>query len=144
MEFELRCPISADLELMRGLVRAHAHRGGLRDERLEDLVIAVNEAVTNVLDHGAAVGMVIVRSGADAIVVDIVDFAGRLSDEHLAAAKVDPTSSGGFGLWVIQHLCDHVELEQSEQGSRLRLRMCHHSTGDCRPCPGPGREGHRP
>ncbi|GAA3615029.1 hypothetical protein GCM10022419_120320 [Nonomuraea rosea] len=143
MEFELRCPISADLELIRALVHAHARRGGLRGARLEDLVIAVNEAVTNVLDHGGAAGMVIVRNSAEAVVVDIVDFAGRLSHEHLAAAKIDPTGSRGFGLWVIQHLCDRVDLEQSDQSSRLRLHMCHRSPGDCLPCPRPGQEDSR-
>ncbi|MEV0385001.1 ATP-binding protein [Nonomuraea sp. NPDC050643] len=135
-EFELRCPISADLELIRGLVRAHARRGGLRGERLDDLVLAVNEAVTNVLDHGDGVGMVIARSSTYAIAVDVVDPAGRLSAHHLAEAKVDPTSSHGFGLWVIQRLCDRVELEQSDQGSRLRLHMRRSFPGN-RPRPGP-------
>ncbi|MFC5828679.1 ATP-binding protein [Nonomuraea insulae] len=141
MEFEFRFPISADLERMRGLISVHARRGGLQGQRLEDLVIAVNEAVTNVLDHGGAVGMVIVRNSAEEIVVDIVDSAGRLSDEHLAAAKIDPTGSRGFGLWVIQHLCDRVDLEQSHhQSSRLRLHMRHRPPGDRLPGPGPGED----
>ncbi|MEV0388182.1 ATP-binding protein [Nonomuraea sp. NPDC050643] len=124
-EFELRCPISANLELIRRLVRAHARQGGLRGERLDDLVFAVNEAVTNVLDHGAGSGLVIARTSAHATTVDIVDPAGRLSAHHLTEAQGTSPGSGRFGLWVIQRLCDRVELEQSDQGSRLRLHMHH-------------------
>ncbi|MFD0474393.1 ATP-binding protein [Nonomuraea thailandensis] len=54
MERVLRYPISTDLGRLRDLVSAYAVAGGLRGERLMDLVLAVNEAVTNVLDHGGA------------------------------------------------------------------------------------------
>ncbi|GGS98717.1 ATP-binding protein [Nonomuraea spiralis] len=123
VEFELRCPISADLAFIRDLVRIHGRHGGLAGERLEDLVLAVNEAVTNVLDHGGSAGLVTATRDAIGVCVEILDTAGRLSPDHLDAAGVDPTASHGFGLWVIQQLCDSVALEQTGLGSRLRLRM---------------------
>ncbi|MEV4360032.1 ATP-binding protein [Nonomuraea sp. NPDC049625] len=51
-QFELRCPVSADLGWIRDLIRIFARNTGLTGERLEDLVMAVNEAITNVFDHG--------------------------------------------------------------------------------------------
>ncbi|MFI6179171.1 ATP-binding protein [Nonomuraea sp. NPDC051191] len=123
VEFELRCPISADLAFIRDLVRLHGHHSGLSGERLEDLVLAVNEAVTNVLDHGGSAGLVTAVRDPIGVCVEILDTAGRLTPDHLDAAGVDPTASHGFGLWVIRQLCDSVALERTGPGSRLRLRV---------------------
>ncbi|WP_188197553.1 ATP-binding protein [Nonomuraea sp. SYSU D8015] len=122
-EIELRCPIGTNLGSLRDLVRIHAIRSGLTSERADELVLAVNEAVTNVLDHGGKEGTVTVRSRGDGITVEVADAAGLLTGDHLAAAEVDPTRSHGFGLWVIQHLCDEVTLEQTHRGSLLTLHM---------------------
>ncbi|MFI7422358.1 ATP-binding protein [Nonomuraea sp. NPDC049684] len=132
MEPELRCPISTDLDAIRRLVREHAGRGGLSGERLDNFVLAVNEAVTNVLDHGGGTGTVLARTDSGGVTVEIADESGRLSAAHLAAAEHGRAHSAGFGfgLWLIQHLCDRVELDQSPQGSRLLLHM------NVRPAPG--------
>ncbi|MFI9594756.1 ATP-binding protein [Nonomuraea sp. NPDC052265] len=135
MEPELRRPISTDLDAIRRLVREHAGRGGLSGERLDNFVLAVNEAVTNVLDHGGGTGTVVARNDAGGVTVEIADDAGWLSAAHLAAAEHGRAHSAGFGfgLWLIQHLCDHVELDQSPQGSRLRLQMSVRTTPDPQP-----------
>ncbi|MFI7415713.1 ATP-binding protein [Nonomuraea sp. NPDC049684] len=123
LQFELQCPISTDLALIRDLIRVHGRHCGLPADRLEDLVVAVNEAVTNVLDHGGRTGMVTSRGGADGVIVEILDVAGRLTHEHLSSARLDPTASHGYGLWVIQQLCDEVVLEQTGLGSLLTLDL---------------------
>lgn len=123
MEFELRCPISTDLGFIRDLIRIHGSYSGLATHRVDDLVLAVNEAVTNVLDHAGATGLITARTTGEAIVVEVLDTTGRLAPAHLATAKIDPTASHGFGLWVIQHLCDAVHLERNDLGSRLSLWM---------------------
>ncbi|UBU17705.1 ATP-binding protein [Nonomuraea gerenzanensis] len=122
-EFELRCPITADLGLIRDLVRLHGRHCGLPERRLEDLVLAVNEAVTNVLDHGGKTGAVTARATGGDVVVDVLDPAGLLTHDHLAKADLDRTASHGYGLWVIQHLCDEVVLERDERGSLLSMRV---------------------
>ncbi|WP_165970055.1 ATP-binding protein [Nonomuraea terrae] len=123
MEFELRCPVSADLGFIRDLVRLHARHSGLRGERLDDLVLAVNEAVTNVLDHGGKAGTVTAVRTGRGVRVEVMDVAGRLTGDHLGSATIDPAGSHGFGLWVIRHLCDEVVVEQTAAGSRLTLHV---------------------
>ncbi|GIH92214.1 ATP-binding protein [Planobispora siamensis] len=124
--FELRCPIDPDLGYLRELVRLHGGHNGLTGERLEDLVLAVNEALTNVFDHGGRSGLIIARGHAEGVTVEICDVGGRLTAEHLAAAHLNPAGTSGFGLWVIQHLCDEVTLAHSGQGSVLGLHMHGH------------------
>ncbi|MEV0612273.1 ATP-binding protein [Nonomuraea sp. NPDC050404] len=122
-EFELRCPITDDLGLIRALVRLHGRHSGLAVTRLEDLVLAVNEAVTNVLDHGGGAGTVTARIDGGQVVVEVLDFGGELTRDHLTSAELDRTASHGYGLWVIKQLCDEVEVEQGDTGSLLRLRV---------------------
>ncbi|MET7336968.1 ATP-binding protein [Nonomuraea sp. NPDC005650] len=123
MNFELRCPISPDLGYIRDLVRIHGEHHGLTGEQSDDLALAVNEAVTNVLDHGGRAGLITARGHDHGVVVEILDTGGRLTLEQLAAATVDPTGSRGFGLWVIQRLCDEVTLEHTGLGSLLSLHF---------------------
>jgi serine/threonine-protein kinase RsbW len=122
-EFELRCPISPDLRYIRDLVCIHGRLHGLPDERLHDLALAVNEAVTNVLDHGGQAGLVTARGHDHGVTVEVLDVGGRLREEHLAAVMEDPTGERGFGLWAIQTLCDKVTLEQTALGSVLSLHF---------------------
>ncbi|WP_346111288.1 ATP-binding protein [Nonomuraea maheshkhaliensis] len=136
-EFELRCPITADLALIRDLVGMHARHCGLPGHRLEDLVLAVNEAVTNVLDHGGGAGTVTARQAGDRIAVEVLDRAGGLTHDHLARATVDPTATQGYGLWVIQHLCDEVTLRQTDRGSLLTLFVRHRAPAPRRNEPAP-------
>ncbi|WP_052423111.1 ATP-binding protein [Nonomuraea candida] len=140
-EFELRCPISPDLGYIRGLVRLHGRHHGLSGERLDDLVTAVNEAVTNVLDHGGRAGLVTARAHEQGVSVEVLDIGGRLTSEHLRAARVDPAGASGFGLWIIQHLCDQVTLEQTGLGSLLRL---HYHTRPAPATPPNRRTTHKP
>ncbi|NUT37327.1 MAG: ATP-binding protein [Hamadaea sp.] len=126
LAFEVQCPISTDLALLRDVIRVHGRHSGLSGDRLEDLVVAVNEAVTNVLDHGGKAGTVTARGTGDGVIVEILDVAGGLTHDHLAAAHVDPAGTRGFGLWVIQHLCNEVVLEQTGLGSLLTLDLRRH------------------
>ncbi|MEW1843353.1 ATP-binding protein [Nonomuraea angiospora] len=123
MNFELRCPISFDLGYIRDLLRVHGEHHGLDGEQLDGLVLAVNEAVTNVFDHGGQAGLITARGHDHGVIVEILDIGGRLTPEHLAAATVDATGSRGFGLWLIQSLCDEVTLEHTGSGSLLTLHF---------------------
>ncbi|GAA2214232.1 hypothetical protein GCM10009850_096970 [Nonomuraea monospora] len=119
----LRHPIDADLARLRALVSTQASAAGLRGERLVDLVLAANEAITNVLDHGGGTGTLTIRTRPGAITVQVEDAAGHLTRDHLARARIGPAASRGYGLWLIQRLCDQVELHHAGGGSLLSLTM---------------------
>jgi serine/threonine-protein kinase RsbW len=121
-DFELRCPISDDLRLMRELVRTYAEFSGLSGCRPGDLVLAVNEAAINVLEHGGAIGTLTACSDENGVSVEILDSGGTLQGEHLTA-EPDMRSLRGLGLWMIRRLCDEVTLDHPDGRSRLCLRM---------------------
>ncbi|GAA1725473.1 ATP-binding protein [Nonomuraea bangladeshensis] len=117
-------PIDADLAGTRQAVRGFAQEAGLAGERLQNLVLAVNEAVTNVLDHGAGTGSVHLSRADHGVRVQIVDPAGRLRPADLDRSPPWPPTHG-MGLWVIRQVCDEVRLDHPEGHSRLELFMAY-------------------
>lgn len=120
--FELRCEITRDLGALRTLVRDYAAVAGLSDTRLEDLIVAVNEAAADVLEHGGGTGSVLARRDAGGVWVDVLDTAGTLSAEH-PSGRPRPLGRRGYGLWLVRRLCDEVLLDHPGGRSRLRLHM---------------------
>lgn len=129
-------PITSDLAALRGHVQRYAIQAGLTGTRLDDLVIAANEAAINVLEHGGGSGTLTVWHDDDHLAVDVVDNAGRLRPEDVPRPKPDPRAPRGYGLWLIGLLCDAVSVEQTPGHSRVRLSMCLHSSAATSELPG--------
>lgn len=123
---QCRRPISDDLTGLRRHLYHHTDQAGLAGTRRDDMVLAANEAVINVLEHGGANGTVSIRHDARALTVEVVDTAGRLRPEHARRERPGPGAARGFGLWLMGHLCDEFTIDQTEEGSRVRLRMYLH------------------
>ncbi|MBB4916972.1 ATP-binding protein [Streptosporangium saharense] len=115
-------PIDEDLSALRDHLLRRATLAGLRGDRLDDLLIAVNEAVINVLEHGGGEGTVTIRHDTAAITVDIVDSAGVLSQRDVPPRR-PADAVRGFGLWLMSQLCDEFTIRRSDGRSRVRLRM---------------------
>jgi serine/threonine-protein kinase RsbW len=87
--------------------------------------LAVSEAVTNVVVHayrdrpaGDAPGVVRV-----AVVLDDAGAWVRVTD-HGLGLRPRPDSPGlGFGLALIAHACDALEIEQRPDGTRMHMRF---------------------
>ncbi|MEU8381903.1 ATP-binding protein, partial [Streptosporangium sp. NPDC048865] len=118
-----RWPISDDLIGLRRHLYHHAGRAGLAGTRRDDLVLAANEAVINVLEHGGAAGSVSIGYDTHVLTVDVVDTAGRLRPEHARREHPGPDAGRGFGLWLMGHLCDEFTIDHIGESSRVRLRM---------------------
>ena len=106
---------------------------GLAPDRIEDLKLAVSEAVNNAIDHGnnrqaAKLVEVIFVLDQDKLEVRIrdegegserVDFSRRVVDEH----NLEAGMHRGFGMYLISALVDDCEVSSSQQGTVMTLRL---------------------
>jgi anti-sigma regulatory factor (Ser/Thr protein kinase) len=128
-------PIDEDLTALRERLSQRAAQAGIRGERLDDLLLAVNEAVINVLEHGGGEGTLSISQDETYLTVDVTDDVGRLATRHIPRKR--PTGTvRGFGLWLMSQLCDEFTIQQVAGGSRVRLRMLLHRSSPGTASPG--------
>lgn len=107
-------------EVRAWVAAAAAEFGFGRDERYS-LVLAVNEAVANAIQHGSGstgdeVRIALVRNG-DALVCDVLD-TGEFAAAGRAAGEED---EGGRGLEIVALTMDTLEMRRDARGSLLRF-----------------------
>jgi anti-sigma regulatory factor (Ser/Thr protein kinase) len=109
------------LGAVRELVTAQADHAGLAEEARNDLVLAVNELVTNSVQYGGGGGTLRIWSEHAALVCDVRD-RGYI-DDPLAGRIAPPLDQhGGRGLWLVNHLCDLVQIRSTPNGTVVRVR----------------------
>jgi anti-sigma regulatory factor (Ser/Thr protein kinase) len=119
----LRYPINEDLAFLRRQVHDYVTALGLGERQRMDFVLAVNEALGNVLDHANAAGTLTLGHDAEHVTAEISDTAGLLTDANAGRTPPPPGANRGYGLWLMRQLCDSVEISADANGSLVRLRM---------------------
>lgn len=114
--------LPAGLMSLRAAIARRAKRAGLMPQRGEDLVLAVNELATNSIRHGGGAGTLTIWETRSALVCEVTD-SGRI--EHPLAGRELPTSGqvGGYGLWLVNQLCDLTEQRTLPHGNLVRVSM---------------------
>jgi anti-sigma regulatory factor (Ser/Thr protein kinase) len=111
----------ADLRPVRRLVASYADRADLPAGRTSDLVLAASEIAANTFLHTRAGGTVHIWRTGDEILCQIQD-QGWITDP-LAGRTRRPPDARGHGLWVVNQLCELVELRTGPAGTTIRLHM---------------------
>jgi anti-sigma regulatory factor (Ser/Thr protein kinase) len=94
--------------------------GGARGE---DLVVAVNELATNSIVHGGGRGRLLVWVEGDTLICEVRD-RGNIRDALAGRARPLPEQLGGRGLWLVNNLCDLVQIRSdAETGTAVRIHM---------------------
>jgi len=110
-----------DLAPVRRLVEGHAQRAGLAADRAADLVLAASELAANTLGHTASGGMVQVWHDESEILCQTHD-QGWISDPLAGRVRRAP-GSRGHGLFLVNHVCDLVEMRTGRAGTTVRMHM---------------------
>jgi anti-sigma regulatory factor (Ser/Thr protein kinase) len=110
------------LAAVRALVRRGTKEAGLAEERALDLVIAVSEAAANTVQHARSAGTLHIWHNADEIICQITD-AGFIKDPLAGSRKPLPSATNGHGLWLVNQVCDQVDLQSDETGTTIRMHM---------------------
>lgn len=111
-----------DLSTVRSMVQAWARAAGVDVVRAEDLVLAVNELATNSIRHGGGNGVVRAWREPDTFVCEVCD-EGRIDDPLAGRATPDEARQSGRGLWLVNQLCDLVQLRSLRDGCAVRLHV---------------------
>jgi anti-sigma regulatory factor (Ser/Thr protein kinase) len=112
----------SDLRAVRIFVREHAAAAGLTEARANDLVLAVSEVAANTLRHTQSHGTLWIWYDTDEIVCEVRD-DGVISDPLAGRRPPGLDSDGGHGLWLVNQLCDLVELRSGSDGTMIRMHM---------------------
>ena len=111
-----------DLARIRVVVAQRAQQAGLDRRRTSDLVLAVNELTTNSVRHAHGGGVLRLWQEDGAAVCEVRD-EGRIRDPLAGRVRPADDRPGGRGLWMVNHLCDFVQLRRLPTGSLVRVRM---------------------
>jgi anti-sigma regulatory factor (Ser/Thr protein kinase) len=112
----------ADLHSVRDLVTECAARAGLELDRMLDLVLAASEVAANTLRHTTANGTVRVWQ-TDAEILCQIEDSGWITDPLAGRVRPPVEEPGGQGLWLVNQVCDLVEIRSSEIGTTVRMHM---------------------
>jgi anti-sigma regulatory factor (Ser/Thr protein kinase) len=110
-----------DLRDARRLVRTRAQEAGL-GERSEDFALAVNEVLSNSLQHAGEGGTLRVWQEPDCLVCDVRD-GGHILQPLIGREEPAAGQIGGHGIWLVNLVCDLVEVRSSDLGSTVRMHM---------------------
>jgi anti-sigma regulatory factor (Ser/Thr protein kinase) len=113
---------TANLRAIRDLVASHAAQAGLTSGRGADLVLAVSEIAANTLRHTRDGGTLHVWRTPDSLICQLHD-QGRITDPLAGRRRPALDVFGGQGLWVVNQVCDLVELRSGRTGTTVRLQM---------------------
>ncbi len=111
-----------DLRPVRQLVAQCAREAALADDRAADLMLAASEVAANTLRHTTGGGTVWAWSRPGEVVCQVRD-SGNVTDP-LAGRWRPADRASGHGLWVVNQLCDLVELRTGPDGTVVRMHMC--------------------
>jgi len=99
--------------------------GDLNQEVVADVLLALDEAVSNAIRHGSRGGeqvLVTVESDDEWVEMTVRDGGPTPRLPHLPAEPPPVLQTGGRGLWLILQLVDEVRLQRIEDGTRLTMR----------------------
>ena len=116
------------LQPLRNFVRELASKQGCCDENLDCMVMAINEACMNVIQHaysGRDDGEIIVEFWKDQaeLLVRIYDFAENVDLQTIKSRDLEEVRPGGLGVHIIHQVMDSVEYRNQTECSGNVLEM---------------------
>jgi anti-sigma regulatory factor (Ser/Thr protein kinase) len=110
------------LTALRGTVSRWAADAPLGVERTEHLALSVTELATNSVRYGGGSGVLRMWREGDTLLCEVHD-RGRIEDPLAGRYRPSPHQRSGRGLWLVNQLCDLVQIRSSSAGSVVRVHV---------------------
>lgn len=107
----------------RGLLSEHGRLWGLPPQRVEDLVLAANEIVSNAIRYGAEPITAHAWLAEDEVVCRIADAGAGIPDPLAGWLPPRAGALGGWGLPIARQLSDALEISPEERGAAVSLHF---------------------
>jgi anti-sigma regulatory factor (Ser/Thr protein kinase) len=111
-----------NLREVRDLVADHARIAGLPSSRAGDFALAASEIAANTLRHTEGEGTVSLWRSPTELICQLED-GGHIADPLAGRRPPDHDRPGGHGLWLVNQVCDLVELRSGAAGTAVRLHV---------------------
>jgi serine/threonine-protein kinase RsbW len=114
------------LAMVRKVLRTVTRRAGFSDTAQDDVLMAVVEACTNALLHGAPLAgagrtSVCIYLGPASLVVDVADEGRGFDPRRLTAPDWEEPKENGYGLFIIRRVMDRLEVFHGDAGTVVRM-----------------------
>ncbi|MDE3070306.1 MAG: sensor histidine kinase [Acidobacteriota bacterium] len=119
----------ADLVRVRSVVSEEAARADLTLGQCGEVVLAVNELATNSVQHGGGTGVLQCWHEHGRLTCQISD-SGRIRDPLAGRVRPAPGARGGRGLWLVNQLCDLVQIRTGPRGTAVRIHAARRGTDE--------------
>ncbi|SOD98464.1 sensor histidine kinase [Blastococcus haudaquaticus] len=111
---------AADVPATRRTVAQYARTIGLPEEKVEVLALAASELATNSVRHGGGTGTVAMWATPGAAIVEFSD-SGQVDDPLTGRRMPTLEQEGGRGVYLVNQLCDLVQLRSADRGTTIRV-----------------------
>ena len=120
--------VAGSLALIRTTVQAAAEARGCDPKCVSDIVMAVNEACMNIIQHaykGDATGVIELELSSTATELEVVlkDFAPPVDVDDIRPRRLEDVRPGGLGTFFIRQSMDHCTYGNLHDACGNYLRM---------------------
>lgn len=113
---------AAELPGLRRRVAAAATAAGLDGDRVDDLVLAVNELATNSVEHGPGSGRLRLWVARGSVTAEVAD-GGRMDVPFPGLVRPSASGARGRGLWLASELTDVLQVWSDPTGTVIRTQI---------------------
>jgi anti-sigma regulatory factor (Ser/Thr protein kinase) len=110
---------------VRSLVLREAMTAGLGEMRAAEVVVAVNEVASNSVRHAGGEGVLKMWRTTDCFICEVSD-DGLIDEPLVGRYRPAEDAVGGRGLWMVNQLCELVQMRSFARGSTVRMHMRRH------------------
>ena len=89
-------------------------------EGTEQLVLAVDELASNSIRYGDGAGVLRCWREERHVLCEVED-GGRIDDPLVGRTRPEPQARGGRGVWLVNQMCDLVQIRCGSAGSVVRV-----------------------